>query len=64
MKKPKCNCKHCKAVKIYRTKNHPWYDQAFWESINGGKTDRHMGFKYVMVRRKIFEETGNVEYKR
>ncbi len=55
-KPAKCGCKKCKAMKVWKTRHHPWYDQAFWESINGGKTDRHMGFKYRMARIKLHDE--------
>jgi|APSaa5957512535_1039671.scaffolds.fasta_scaffold88986_2 hypothetical protein len=62
MNKPKCGCRKCKANKIYKTKNHPWYEQAFWESINGGKTDRNMTFKYRMKNLKEFQDTGIFQY--
>ena len=62
MKKPKCNCKRCKAMRVYRDKNHPWFDQAFWESINGGKTDRHPDSKYRLKNLKEFDDTGVYQY--
>lgn len=51
-------------MKIYNTKNHPWFEQAFWESINGGKTDVHPTLKYRLARLRIYHETGNKLYKR
>ncbi len=58
MNKPKCGCKSCKAMKIWRTKHHPIWEIMFWDSINGGKTDRHPTLKYRLKNLKEFDETG------
>lgn len=41
MKKPKCGCKHCIAMKMWRNPNHPEWERMFWQSIEGhGRYER------------------------
>jgi len=41
MKKPKCGCRKCIAMKMYRDRNHPYWEMMFWQSISSnGKFER------------------------